>query len=115
MFINSNWVLPWNETIPHWDEPNNTPPNIIWYQANNKEEIIKAIEIDNLFRCVVINMNGKFEDYSNVIFHEEYYATIDEEEDYEYCIGFTNKEHFLENTLSKIKSSVSTKIYVEKN
>jgi hypothetical protein len=50
MFINSNWALPWNETIPHWDEPNNTPPNIIWYQANNKEEIIKAIEIDNLFR-----------------------------------------------------------------
>jgi hypothetical protein len=63
---------------------------------------------------VVINKNGKFEDYSNVIFHEEYYATIDEE-DYEYCIGFTNKEQFLESTLSKIKSSVSTKIYVEKN
>ncbi len=100
-FVNSEWVLPWGESIPHWDEPNGTPPNIIWFSAMQNEDIIKAIEIDNLFRCVVVKRGGEFKDYSNVLFHQEYYATVDEE-DFEYYLGFTNKDFFLNNCLDKI-------------
>jgi len=108
-YVNSEWVLPWSESLPHWDEPNQTPPKIIWYSVLQKEEIIKAIEIDNLFRCVVIKKGESFEHYSNVIFQQEYYSNIDEE-DYEYYLGFTNKDSFLANSLDKIKKSFEVAI-----
>ena len=101
-FVNSEWVLPWSESLPHWDEPNQTPPKIIWFSVLQKEDLIKAIEIDNLFRCVVIKKGESFEQYSNVLFHQEYYSSIDEE-DYEYYLGFTNKDLFLANSLDEIK------------
>lgn len=102
VFINSEWVLPWAETMPHWDEPNQTPPKIIWFSTIQKEDMIKAIEIDCLFRCIVIKKGEDFEQYSSVLFHQEYYSSIDEE-DYEYYLGFTNKDLFLVNSLDKIK------------
>lgn len=102
VFVNSEWVLPWEESIVHWDEPNKTPPNIIWFSVTQKEDIIKAIEIDNLFRCITVKRGGEFKDYSNVLFHQEYYATVDEE-DFEYYLGFTNKDFFLNNCSDKIK------------
>lgn len=103
IFVNSEWVLPWGESIPHWDGPNQTPPAIIWFSASTKEDMIKAIEIDNLFRCVVIKRSESFGEYSNVLFHQEYYSSIDEEEDYDYYLGFTNKDLFFEDTLDKVK------------
>lgn len=102
VFMNSEWVLPWGESTAHWDGPNHTPPKIIWFSAIEKEEINKAIEIDNLFRCVVVKKGAKFEQYSNVLFHQEYYSSIDEE-DYEYYLGFTNKELFLNHSLDEVK------------
>ncbi|WP_249043464.1 hypothetical protein [Paenibacillus faecis] len=101
VFVNSEWVLPWAETIPHWDE-SNMPPKIIWFSATEKEDILQAIEIDNLFRCVVIERGGEFKQYSNVLFHQEYYSSTDEE-DYDYYLGFTNKQDFLDNALPNIK------------
>ncbi|MNC43605.1 hypothetical protein D3C75_924750 [compost metagenome] len=101
VFVNSEWVLPWTETIPHWDE-SNTPPKIIWFSVTEKEDILQAIEIDNLFRCVVIKQGEEFKQYSNVLFHQEYYPSIDEE-DYDYYLGFTNKHDFLNNALPNIK------------
>lgn len=102
VFVNSKWVLPWSETIPHWDEPDRTPPNIIWFSVTQLEDIIKAIEIDYLFRCVVIKKGEKFENYSNVLFHQEYYPDL-EEEDYAYYLGFTNKDFFFNNCLDNIR------------
>ena len=109
VFVNSEWVLPWSESLPHWDEPNQTPPKIIWFSVLRKEDIIKAIEIDNLFRCIVIKKGESFEHYSNVLFHQEYYSTIDEE-DYEYYLGFTNKDLFLANSLDEIKKRFEVSI-----
>ncbi|MED1783731.1 hypothetical protein P4V43_18085 [Brevibacillus fortis] len=103
LFTNSEWVLPWEETIPHWDQPNNTPPNIIWFSVKTKDEIIKAIDIDSLFRCVVVKEGDDFYKYSNVIFQQEYYATFDEE-NFEHYIGFTNKVEFLNATWSELKN-----------
>ncbi|MDC0762198.1 hypothetical protein POF51_15940 [Brevibacillus sp. AG] len=103
LFTNSEWVLPWEETIPHWDQPNNTPPNIIWFSVKTKDEIIKAIDIDSLFRCVVVKEGDGFNKYSNVIFQQEYYATFDEE-NFEHYIGFTNKVEFLNATWSELKN-----------
>lgn len=94
IFTNSNWVLPWEESIPHWDGPNKTPPKLIWYCANEKQEIEKAIGIDFLFRCVTLKKGDGFEQYSNVLFQQEYYGTVDETEEYDYCIGFTEKKIF---------------------
>ncbi|MCP3777187.1 hypothetical protein NLX74_02185 [Paenibacillus sp. MZ03-122A] len=102
VFVNSEWVLPWGESIPHWDEPNQTPPKIMWFSAVKKEEIIKAIEIDNLFRCIVIKKGSDFKQHFNVLFHQEYYSSIDEQ-DYEYYLGFTNKDLFLTNYLDEVK------------
>ncbi|MCM3142146.1 hypothetical protein [Brevibacillus sp. MER 51] len=103
LFTNSEWVLPWEETIPHWDKPNNTPPNIIWFSVKTTDEIIKAIDIDSLFRCVVVKDGDDFSKYSNVIFQQEYYATFDEE-NFEHYIGFTNKVEFLNATWSELKN-----------
>ncbi|WP_409175230.1 hypothetical protein [Brevibacillus fortis] len=103
LFTNTEWVLPWEETIPHWDQPNNTPPNIIWFSVKTKDEIIKAIDIDSLFRCVVVKEGDDFNKYSNVIFQQEYYATFDEE-NFEHYIGFTNKVEFLNATWSELKN-----------
>jgi hypothetical protein len=103
LYINSEWVLPWEETIPHWDQPNNTPPNIIWFSVKTKDEIIKAIDIDSLFRCVVVKEGDDFYKYSNVIFQQEYYATFDED-NFEHYIGFTNKVEFLNATWSELKN-----------
>ncbi|KAF6582669.1 hypothetical protein [Paenibacillus sp. EKM211P] len=64
--------------------------------------MIKAIEIDNLFRCIVIKRGESFEQYSNVLFHQEYYSSIDEG-DYEYYLGFTNKNLFLDNYLDEVE------------
>ncbi|MED1798010.1 hypothetical protein [Brevibacillus porteri] len=103
LFTNSEWVLPWEETIPHWDQPNNTPPKIIWFSVKTKDEIIKAIDIDSLFRCVVVKEGDDFYKYSNVIFQQEYYATFDEE-NFEHYIGFTNKVEFRDATWSELKN-----------
>lgn len=102
VFVNSEWVLPWAETIPHWDE-SNAPPKIIWFSPTGKDEILQAIEIDNLFRCVVVKKGKDFNHFSNVLFHQEYYSSIDEEEDYEYCLCFTDKYDFLNDVLPDIK------------
>lgn len=101
-FVNSEWVLPWKESLSHWDEVTQAPPKIIWFVAVNKEDIIKAIEIDNLFRCIFLEKNMCFEQYSNVLFHQEYYSSIDEEE-HEYYLGFTHKSLFVKDSLDKIK------------
>lgn len=107
VFVNSEWVLPWAETIPHWDELN-TPPKIIWFSVTKKEDILQAIKIDHLFRCVVIEQGKDFQQHSNVLFHEEYYSTGDE--DYDYYLGFTNKHDFLNKTLPKIKEKFNVSI-----
>ncbi|MDK8181808.1 hypothetical protein [Paenibacillus sp. UMB4589-SE434] len=109
VFVNSEWILPWSESIAHWDEPNRTPPNIIWFWATQIEDIIKAIEIDNLFRCIVVKRGEEFKDYSNVLFHQEYYSCVDEE-DYEYYLGFTNKEVFFTNSLHDIKMKFEVRL-----
>lgn len=103
LFTNSEWVLPWEETVPHWDKPNHTPPNIIWFSVKTQDEIIKAIDIDSLFRCVVVKEGDDFSKYSNVIFQQEYYATFDEE-NFEHYIGFTNKVEFFNATWSELKN-----------
>lgn len=108
VFVNSEWVLPWSETIPHWDEQK-IPPKIICYSAAAKEEILQPIEIDKHFRCIVIKKGEEFGKYSNVLFHQEYYSTIDEE-DYEYYLGFTNKDDFLNNSLFNIKKKFSVTV-----
>lgn len=79
IFVNSEWVLPWEETVPHWDEAN-TPPKIIWFSVKEKADMVQAIKIDHLFRCVVIKEGEEFEQYSNVLFHQEYYSSTEEEE-----------------------------------
>lgn len=113
IFTNSNWVLPWEESIPHWDGPNNTPPKLIWFYANEKQDIKKAIGIDFLFRCVTLKKGNRFEQYSNVLFQEEYYVTVDETEEYDHCIGFTEKkDDFLTKTLPILRSNISAKIDV---
>lgn len=102
-FVNSEWVLPWKESLPHWDEVTQAPPKIIWFYVEKKEDIVKAIEIDHLFRCIFLQKDMSFKQYSNVVFHQEYYSSVEEEE-YEYYLGFTNKEAFLTHSLDKIKS-----------
>ncbi|RIE05142.1 hypothetical protein D3H35_03085 [Cohnella faecalis] len=102
VFVNSEWVLPWEESIPHWDEPDQTPPKIIWFSVTQKEDMIKAIEIDYLFRCIVIKQGEEFKRCTNVLFHQEYYSSVDEE-DYEYYLGFTNKDFFFVNSLDEVK------------
>lgn len=108
VYVNSEWVLPWEETVPHWDE-SNMPPTIIWFAATNIQDILKAIKIDNLFRCVVTKPDENFKNYSNVIFHQEYYPTIDEA-DYDNYLGFTNKNYFIKNTLYKIKTKFKVNV-----
>ncbi|AZH31962.1 hypothetical protein [Paenibacillus sp. M-152] len=102
VFVNSEWVLPWKESIPHWNEPNQTPPKIMWFSVMQKKDIIKAIEIDHLFRCIVLKKDSDFKQHFNVLFHQEYYPSSDED-DYEYFLGFTNKNLFLANYLDKVK------------
>ncbi|GEC91311.1 hypothetical protein [Brevibacillus brevis] len=109
LFTNSEWVLPWAETIPHWDQPNHTPPNIIWFSVKTKDEIIRAIDIDSLFRCVVVKEGDDFYKYSNVIFQQEYYATF-VEENFEHYIGFANKVEFLNATWSELKNRFHVKL-----
>ncbi|ADO55833.1 hypothetical protein PPM_1669 [Paenibacillus polymyxa M1] len=50
----------------------------------------------------MIKKNSDFKQYFNVLFHQEYYFSVDEE-DYEYYLGFTNKDLFLANYLDKVK------------
>lgn len=102
-FVNSEWVLPWTESLAYWDEPNQALPQIIWFYVEKKEDIVKAIEIDHLFRCIFLQKGMSFKQYSNVVFHQEYYSSVEEEE-YEYYLGFTNKEAFSTHSLAKIKS-----------
>ncbi|MGG4220500.1 hypothetical protein ABEW32_20045 [Paenibacillus jamilae] len=101
VFVNSEWVLPWKESIPHWNESNQTPPKIMWFSAMQKEDIIKAIDIDHFFRCIVIKKGSDFKQYFNVLFHQEYYSSVDEK-DYEYYLGFTNKDLFFDNYLDEV-------------
>ncbi|WP_340025655.1 hypothetical protein MHI24_10885 [Paenibacillus sp. FSL K6-1096] len=109
-FINSEWVLPWTETIPHWDE-SPTPPRIIWFSVTEKIDIMQAIKIDNLFRCVVIKQGEEFEQHLNVLFHQEYYSSIDEKE-YDYYLGFTNKTDLLSRVLPGIKERYNIDIKI---
>lgn len=62
---------------------------------------MQAIKIDNLFRCVVIEQGEEFKQYSNVLFHQEYYSPVDEE--YDYYLGFTNETDLLSRVLPGIK------------
>ena len=109
VFVNSEWVLPWEESIPHWDE-SNTPPKIIWFSPTGKDEILQAIEIDNLFRCVVVKKGKDFNHYSNVLFHQEYYPSIDEVEDYAHCLCFTDKSDFLNDVLPSLKNQFKVSV-----
>ncbi|MGQ4679376.1 hypothetical protein [Paenibacillus polymyxa] len=108
VFVNSEWVLPWNESIPHWDKLD-TPPKIIWFLATEIEEIIRAIEIDNFFRCIILKQGEEFKHYSNVLFHQEYYSSVDEE-DYQYYLGFTNKRAFYNYSFEKAKKRFNISI-----
>lgn len=109
-FINSEWVLPWTETIPHWDD-SHMPPRIIWFSVTEKIDIMQAIKIDNLFRCVVIKQGEEFKQYSNVLYHQEYYPSMDEEE-YNYYLGVTNRTDLLTRVLPGIKERCNSDIQI---
>ncbi|MGG4143832.1 hypothetical protein ABEW34_11910 [Paenibacillus algorifonticola] len=75
--------------------------------------MLKAIEIDHLFRCVVVKQGAEFKQFSNVLFHQEYYSSVDEE-DYEYYLGFTDRDFFRVTLLNEIKRSIKEngKMYI---
>lgn len=89
--INSEWVLPWHESIVHRNN-DGTLPTLLWFAVSNIEEIMTAVEIDFLFRCVVLEKGKDFSEHCNVIFNDEYYAS--NEEEYDYVLGFSNIASF---------------------
>ena len=47
--------------------PSHKKRRIIWYKTLNKSEIIKAINIDQLFKCIVLKKGKDFYEYNYAI------------------------------------------------
>ncbi|MBW6410696.1 hypothetical protein [Clostridium weizhouense] len=47
--------------------PSHKKRRTIWYKTLNKSEIIKAINIDQLFKCIVLKKGKDFYEYKNAI------------------------------------------------
>ncbi|KZE67994.1 hypothetical protein AWM68_17640 [Fictibacillus phosphorivorans] len=52
-FINKNKLYKSNQWIFPEEVPGNIP-NIIWYKTKGREDIKRAIEIESLFRCIIL-------------------------------------------------------------
>lgn len=63
-FIKQRTVFINNESDFPSQYPNNKKRRTIWYKTLNKSEIIKAINIDQLFKCIVLKNGKDFYEYS---------------------------------------------------
>ncbi|QDA30191.1 hypothetical protein EJ573_02500 [Paenibacillus polymyxa] len=57
----------------------------------------------------MLKQGEEFKHYSNVLFHQEYYSSVDEE-DYQYYLGFTNKRAFYNYSFEKAKKRFNISI-----
>jgi hypothetical protein len=66
-FINERVVFINNESNLPAQYPSDKKRRTIWYKTLNKSEIIKAINIDQLFKCIVLKKGKDFYEYSYAI------------------------------------------------
>ena len=62
-FIKERTVFINNESDILERYPRNKNRRIIWYKADSKEEIVKAINIDQFFKCIILQKGKDFYDY----------------------------------------------------
>ncbi|NSB41939.1 hypothetical protein B0P06_001710 [Clostridium saccharoperbutylacetonicum] len=66
-FIKERTVFINNESNLPAQYPSDKRRRTIWYKTLNKSEIIKAINIDQLFKCIVLKRGKDFYEYSYAI------------------------------------------------
>jgi hypothetical protein len=66
-FIKERTVFINNESDFPLQYPSNKKRRTIWYKTLNKSEIVKAINIDQLFKCIVLKNCKDFYEYSYAI------------------------------------------------
>lgn len=67
LFIDERTVLTNNEWPFAWEAPNKGVTETIWFCPRGKSEIVKSIKIDQLFNCIVLDINSQFNDFSYAI------------------------------------------------
>lgn len=89
-FVNNEWILPW------------TPPRLrikqtIWYEAEDKNDILKTIEINKHFLCIVLENRENFSSIKYVISHVDF-------DDCSTLIIIEKKEEdFIKNVMPKLQ------------
>lgn len=69
---------------------------MIWYKASEKNEIVKALKINNLFKCIILKENSAFSDFQYALEHYE------SEDGTELIIIEKQDESFITNIYPKI-------------
>ncbi|UED73386.1 hypothetical protein [Brevibacillus sp. DP1.3A] len=90
MFINNEWVFP-------WEPPQKGVPSINWYAPVGTIEVIDAIKINQLFLCVVLDKKKTFQEYTYMI------RKIEEDASFTLCFTEKRSQHFQKYVFPKIK------------
>nr|WP_145403212.1 hypothetical protein [Paenibacillus xylanexedens] len=90
--------------LKHMDMPQHVK-NVIWYELQKKEEIIKALEYtDFWFSCAIVSKGTGPEQFNSYLSYTEVHGFEPEDPDgMVMYIQIRNKERFLEKTLPKLK------------
>ena len=96
-FILSNHYCKSDKWIFQTRPSNLKPVNLIWFRVLDRESIIKALSLDSLFRCIVLENGQSLENASYTLY------ILEDEYSQELCIEAISKEHFLSCVLPKIK------------
>lgn len=70
-FINERVIFVNNESDFPINIPSVTKRQNIWYKTINREDVFKAISIDNLFKCIVLKEGNNFFDFQYALAHYE--------------------------------------------
>ncbi|MFF0827404.1 hypothetical protein ACFYU8_11040 [Brevibacillus sp. NPDC003359] len=93
VFINDKWELPWTA-------PNNEVKDTIWYRPRTKEEIIRALRLNQEFHCIVLKEESDFDSYHYSL------GCVETEEGSALVIIAKNEVDLLQHVLPKLKKIV---------
>lgn len=71
-FINQRTILTSDEWIDFFGRTNKLKRKVPWYEVKEIDEIVRALQIDSLFKCIIIKKDIlNVRKYSYVMFHME--------------------------------------------
>lgn len=71
-FVKQRTVLESKENINFFGRKNKLKRRVPWYEVKDIDEIVRALQIDSLFKCIIINKRTNYvRKYSYALFHME--------------------------------------------